>query len=403
MKILFVCEGFDSVSVVAQPWRHVFEMAKRMKGLGHGVKVLSDLNNDLPRNELMEGIPVSRVRKGFFFFDFNKLLEALNKDDVDIVNWFGGPLSALYFSRLEKSLKQNIVWNMYKGKLTRDDLKNLNLFERMSLLRDVQFIYSIVPDFFIRRGSMSSRVKSIIVWSNRLKEYLRNIGVSNERITIISSGVSVESFKPICASEVSALKKELGLNSEDPVVLYFGPVSSFRGLDVLVLAMNKVVEQNGNAKLLVLARDNDVSKMSKFLKLARRQEGIRVVNGIQSQSSIIRFLSIADVVVLPFKAWPHQEVPLTVLEAMSMGKIVISTSIWPILEHIEDGKTGILVPPNDVHQLSKKITEVISNQKGYMHVSEAARGYVEEFHDWNVILNRTLQLLEESVRARAPF
>ncbi len=398
MKILFVCEGFDSISAVAQPWKHIFEIAKRMRPLGHEVKIWTDLVNNLPRDELLEGIPIHRVEKGFLFFDSNKLIDALNEEETDIIDWFGGPLSALYFSRLQKSIDKNIVWTMFKGKLTFHDFKRLNFAERMSLLKDVQFIYSVVPEFFIKKGAMSPRVSSIVVWSKRLKEYLQNIGVDSNRIAIVSSGVDTESFRPACVSEVHALKKEVGLNSEDVVVLYFGGLSSFRGLDVLVSAMNKVVKQNRYAKLLVLARDEDSGKMDKFLKLAKRQGEIRVVTGIQSESNVIKFLSIAEVVVLPFKSWPHQEVPLTILEAMSMSKTVISTSIWPVLDFVEDGKTGILVSPNDVDQLAKKITEVLSNQKVFADIGRAARAYVEEFHDWKSILKRTLEVFENSAK-----
>ena len=87
MKVLFVCEGFDSISVVAQPWRHIYEIAKRMKSLGHEVEILTDLVHGLPRDESVKGVSVKRIRKGLFFFDFNELTDALNEADVDIVNW----------------------------------------------------------------------------------------------------------------------------------------------------------------------------------------------------------------------------------------------------------------------------------------------------------------------------
>jgi hypothetical protein len=52
MKVLFVCEGFDRVSVVAQSWRHFYEIAKKMKPIGNGVKIFTDLANNLPREEI---------------------------------------------------------------------------------------------------------------------------------------------------------------------------------------------------------------------------------------------------------------------------------------------------------------------------------------------------------------
>ncbi len=396
MKVLFVCEDFTSHTVVAQPWRHIQEIAKRMKLLGHEVKIITDLVNDLPRNELIEGIPVKRVEKGLLFFNHKKLVAVLNEDGVDVINWFGGPLSALYFRKFKGSMKKNIVWNMFKGKLTSEDFSNLSAKELLSLIRNVQVFYLLVPNYFIKKGAMSPKVTSIVVWSNRLKEYLQNIGVDGSKITIISSGVDAETYKPASNSEVITSKKQLGFNQKDSIVLYFGAASTFRGLDVLVSAMNKVSERDPNAKLLVLARDAEMNKTQDALRAARNQENIRVISGIQSQSNIIQFLSIANVVVLPFKSWPHQEVPLTILEAMSMKKTVISTKIMPILEIVEDGKTGILVPPNKADLLAQQIIEVLSNPKVSAEIGAAARAYVEKHHSWDAILNSTLKIFEAS-------
>ena len=398
MNVLFVCEGFNRDSVVAQPWKHIYELSIRMKNLGHEVTVLTDLSDNLSENEFINGISICRIEKGLFFFKFDKLINTLNDNRWDIINWVGGPLSALYFSRLRQSVRKKFVWTMYKGKLTFDDFKNLGVFELISLLKDVQFIYSIVPDFFVRRGSNYSNVDSIVVWSKRLKKYLADIGVNQNKISIVSSGVDTESFRPISETDTVILKEKLGFRSEETLVLYFGSLSSFRGLDVLISAMNKVAKKNVKLKLLVLAREKDTSITNKLLELVNKQIYTRVVAGILSQSEVIQFLSIADIVALPFKSWPHQEVPLTVLEAMSMGKIVISTNIWPILDYIEDGKTGILVSPNNVDRLAEKIIEVLLNQKEYVEIGNSACSYVKECHDWNIILKRTLEIFQNSER-----
>jgi len=396
MKVLFVCEGFNRVSVVAQPWRHIYEIAKRMKPLGHEVKILTDLANNSPRDESINGIHVRRVEKFFIFFKFEKLIEALDEEDADIINWFGGPLSTLYFSRMEKSFRQKIIWNMYKGKMTFNDFRNLNFAERVSLLTDVQYIYSIVPNFLVKRGSMSSRVSLIIVWSKRLKKYLQDIGVNSDKITVVPSGVDVESFKPSSNVATHDIKMKLGLSPRDQVVLYFGSLSSFRGLDVLVSAMNNVLERNVDAKLVVLARDLDPHGIDKFLRNAKKRDRIVTVSGILSQSDIEKFLSISDLVVLPFKSWPHQEVPLTILEAMSMGKVVISTTIPQVLEIVENNITGILIPPNRPDLLGQKIIGVLSNKDKYMRMSKAASNYVERKHGWDNVLKDTLEIFENA-------
>ena len=74
MNVVFVCEGYNNQTVIAQPWRHVYEIAFRLKKLGITVKILTDQVQDLPRNEDIGGIPVCRIKKRLMFFNFKELL-----------------------------------------------------------------------------------------------------------------------------------------------------------------------------------------------------------------------------------------------------------------------------------------------------------------------------------------
>ena len=401
MKIVFLCEGFDSFTVIAQPWRHIHEIALRLQKLGHEVKVLTDLVGGLPRNESIHGISVHRIKKHFGLFDFDELLTALNGDNIDVVNWVGGPLSTFYFWRLQNAIRKDIVWTMYKGGLTVEDLKNASLKELFSLLNNVQFLYLLFPKFVVKNGATSPKVRKIIVWSKRTWRYLKDIGVNTDKITIISSGVDTAVFKPQSASEAFRLKEKFGLKSDDPVVLYFGPLVSLRGIDTLILAMDKITKKQNDANLLVLARDYQENKESKFLKSMKNKNNIYVLTKNFSQSDIVKLLGLADTVVLPFKSWPHQECPLTILEAMAMSKTVITTSIWPVEEIIRDGKTGVLVSPNNVDALSEKIVEVLSDREKRAEIGRKARDYVVNFHDWNIIAKKNFDILKTSAQPSA--
>jgi len=397
MNVVFVCEGYNSQSVIAQPWRHVYEIASRMKKLGHTVKILTDQVHNLPRDEVIGDISVRRIKKRLLFFDFKELLENINDEHVDVINWYGGPLSTVYFWRMQNSLQKDIVWTMYKGGLTIEDIKNMKVSELLSLFNNILYLYSLCPTFIIRKGANSPKIKKIVVWSKRVNKYLQNIGVSKEKITLIPSGVSAETFKPLVTSQPSNRKQLLGFDENDSILLYFGPLSSLRGFDVLISAMPKITEKLPNVKLLVLAREFEKNgKMSKRLEMAQNSDTIRIISGIQSPSSIVDYLALSTLVVLPFKSWAHQECPLTILEAMAMEKPVVTTQMGAIPEIVKDGETGFLVPPGDADALSQKIIEVLKDETLAENVGRNARKQIEKTYDWNIISEQTLAILNNS-------
>jgi len=102
MNIAFLCEGFNSSSIVAQPWKHVFEIAGRMQDIGNEVCVLTDCAASSYASLENWEVRVERVKKNGPFFDRKKLFKSLRDNNVDVVNWFGGPsLRFIFFTQVD--------------------------------------------------------------------------------------------------------------------------------------------------------------------------------------------------------------------------------------------------------------------------------------------------------------
>ena len=398
MNVLFVCEGLTHSTVIAQPWRHVHEIAKRMMKNGNDVHVLTDRAHFLPsENEEIDGVPVYRIRKGRFLFDSEELLESLNSGDVDIVNWHGSDTwSAIHLWRLRKKLRNHVVWTLHSGPISIKDIKNLNYLEFFSLYKFWNnLLNALCPSFLIRKWADTPQVKLIITLSKRLKEHLQSIGSGEENIKVIRSGVDTEKFQPSAVSNINCEKQDLGFQKEDLILVYFGPLSPFRGSDTIISAMPKILERIPSAKLLLLARGfsgND--EETKLEKLVKRGKEIVLIPGSLEQKTLIRYLGIADVVVLPFKFWPQVECPLTLLEAMAMGKPLITTNVGAIPEIVVDGENGILVAPGKPEDLAKAAITLLTDKDLSVSIAKNALTYVQSFHDWNVIVQQTLDAFQ---------
>jgi len=315
MKILFICEGLNASSIVAQPWKHVIEIAKRMKNLDIQVRVISDKSDEAQEDKAILGVPVERVEKRRLFFDIKSLSQAINQEDADIVNWHCSDVwSSVYFWRLRKKVNTNIVWTLHSGILSIDDLKNLNVSDYLHLYKFWNNIFNaIIPKLFVKKWVSVPSLCHVITLSKRTAQRLKDYGLNKENVTPVPSGVDVDLFKPT------------GNTTEDFAILYFGPLSSFRGVDVLFSAFKLVGKRLSSARLILLARESDSKNF--WFKKTEKLANVQIITGILGQRELIGHLNRASVVVLPFKFWPQVECPLTVLEAMAMEKAVVTTPI----------------------------------------------------------------------------
>ncbi|HEY9185387.1 MAG TPA: glycosyltransferase family 4 protein [Salegentibacter sp.] len=86
--------------------------------------------------------------------------------------------------------------------------------------------------------------------------------------------------------------------------------------------------------------------------------------------------------------------PVSVIEAMTLGLTVVSTNVGGMPYLIENGKTGLLVPPGEVSSLLDEINFLIQNPEEAQKISLAAREKVEAF-DWTVVKHDWIELLNQ--------
>jgi glycosyltransferase involved in cell wall biosynthesis len=397
MNILLVCEGVTESSIVAQPWKHVYELAQRMMKYGHQIKILTNYERkkSICREEI-NGVSIYRIKKGKFLFDSDDLLKYLNDNRVDIINWHGSDvLSIIHLWRVRKKLKNNVVWTLHSGPLSIQDFKSLKFTELFTLYKFWNNILNaLIPSWIVKEWINLPKIKKVITLSQRFKEYLIKNGIINEsKVKVIRSGVDIEKFNPL--NQKMILENELFeiKNNDDKIILYFGPLSTFRGVDTLLLAISRIAKKFPSTRLILLARGSLSTKEErKLAKMAKCTKNVHVVKGVLRDEILVSYLYLADVVVLPFKFWPQVECPLTLLEAMAMAKPVISTNVGAIPEIIVNNENGILVPPKKHEVLAEAIVKLLNDKELALKIGENARKHVVRFHSWDIVAKETLEI-----------
>ncbi len=145
---------------------------------------------------------------------------------------------------------------------------------------------------------------------------------------------------------------KLGLASQ-PVILFFGLIRPYKGLDILIRALGTIHEKLGDYSALIAGEAYEDAQ--KYLDLIN-SEGIssNVVfrNEFIADDELALYFAACDVLVLPYKTATQSGI---VGIAFQMDRPVIATDVGGLGEYIEDGITGYLVAPEDPETLGRTI------------------------------------------------
>ncbi len=221
----------------------------------------------------------------------------------------------------------------------------------------------------------------VLVQTEKAKEGLPN-GIE-EKVRTIGLGVDTDLFFPS------------GDEEEGPTILYLANLTRQKGLEYLLRAMAYVVRDLPEARLIVVGGGPGrqyYEDLSGRLGLKERVDFVgRVAHG-----ETVRYYSRSWIYCLPSIEEPSAN---TILEAMGCGRPVIATDGGGNRDIIEDGKTGILVPPRDPDSLAKAIVRLLKDEDLRKDMGRKGRERVERCFSLSRLIERIEDAYREVLRA----
>lgn len=139
-----------------------------------------------------------------------------------------------------------------------------------------------------------------------------------------------------------------------PYILSVARLAPYKGQDLLLMAFAKVIEKNPSLTLLLCGRDQLKGALRAFAAALGLEKRV-VFTGEVGPGAVQELLRRCEFVVHPSR---RENLPLAVLEAMAAGKAVVATAAGGLPELIRHGREGLLVPPNDVASLTRRMLEL---------------------------------------------
>jgi glycosyltransferase involved in cell wall biosynthesis len=375
------------------------------------VTIVSDRNSTQPQTEKIDEILINRISRIMLapLIKKRELIRTILKNNPDIVIWYGTPLSAIYLTQL-RSIGKPVIWDIDT------DLHSLKIFSRISFremfhphhnLLWQQILTAICPRFVIRGVANSALISKIIVPSQYFKESLCKIGIDPGKITVIPSTIEMDDLNRSNAREkTKELRKKMGFKPEDFIVTYFGSPCTLRGVDTVIRSIQKTLMKLKNIKLIVLSRrelgkstaaqEHFITEEEYLKKLVRKlevEDRVEIIPGILNKSRLKQYIYTSDVIALPFKLI-FSDPPLSVLEAMSFGKVVVTTNLGSLCEIVRNDR-GILIEPGRSDALAQVFLFLAEHPEESAYIGKNAQRFAESLPNWDHITLQFVKVLDE--------
>jgi len=219
-------------------------------------------------------------------------------------------------------------------------------------------------------------VDKFIVLSEALRQALiERHKIPEEKVVKIYNGIELDEYNPglkEARSEKLEVRRGFRLENDVPVIGAIGRLVWQKGFEYLIRAIPKVTEVFPETRFLIVGE----GPLKDKLKV--KGEKLKVADSIiftGFRSDIKQILTSIDLLVMPSLL---EGLPMALLEGMAMAKPIVATKIEGITEVLEDGKTGLLVPPKNTDALAGAIIQILNNKTKSNLLGQNARKMVEE-------------------------
>ena len=218
----------------------------------------------------------------------------------------------------------------------------------------------------------------------------------NTRVEVIPNALETDLFKPIPKAEA---KQAIGLSPDSVTLLFGGECGNEKrkGFHKLMESIKFCLKESAFRELTM---SNKIGLICfGHANDEMRDVGIPVksLGYLASEEELAATYSAADIFVLPSL---EDNLPNTMLEAMSCGTPVVAFDVGGIPDAVKSGKTGQLVPLGDVREMGKAILSLISNPEKRIVMGKISRRMAEEKYSLKIQANRYLDLYEELFRTQ---
>ena len=361
--------------------KHLHRIFSKIVEMGHEVVLFTTMFPGAKERDVVDGIQVVRKGGDLTFqltvaanlkkldreFSFDVVVEDLNKLPV-FAHWFvRKPLLVQMHHLWRKSIFSEAIFPVAFG---------------------VWFFERIIPFFY--------RTQPFVVVSPSTKKELAEIGVDENRISVIYNGSEMPpaaaQFDKCTDSRESNENADADENAQAPYFIWLSRVHRYKGIWTALESFEIFSKSHPEVKLFVVGDGPLLKKLPAWLK-THGLEGKVELTGFVSASRKYELLSssLALLQTSYKEGWG-----LTVMEAAQLRKTTIASDVPGLRDSVRDGETGILFPSGDAPACASAMEKIYGDAELRANLGRNAKRYALTF-SWEKSARETLELLERTV------
>lgn len=302
-----------------------------------------------------------------------------------------------YLGRLTGSIlrKEFDVFHFQFFRRERPEALLLGLLGRLGV-RWVMTAHNILPhessaiDHLLRR-MLYKKARCLIVHSHWMSQKLsRGFGVPMSRIHVVPHG-DFASYRPSSRLSKKEARKRLGLSTHEAVLLFFGYIREYKGLDTLLEAFETLFREKPSVKLTIAGQCRTQQLEQRYRQIIQGMKSRpRIVfrPGFVPVEEVPLYLLATDLVVLPYRRIDHSGI---LHLAYTFGRAVLATDVGDLGGMIREDRTGWVVRPGDADALVTGLLEALSDRKRLQALGARARRLSATKYSWKLSARLTVE------------
>jgi glycosyltransferase involved in cell wall biosynthesis len=211
------------------------------------------------------------------------------------------------------------------------------------------------------RWERLASLEMVVAVSRAVADWLRECGVPGDRIARIHNAVDGQALRQ--AATRGSFRRELGIPEAVPLLGCVGQIALRKGQDIFLEAARKLAVRFPEARFVLAGARYSRKPESREYEAALEARAARPPLGGRTlllgyREDIPTVLSDLDVVIVPSRQEPLSRV---LVEALALGVPAVATDVGGTREILEDGSTGLLVPPEDSGAIADAASRLLTS------------------------------------------
>jgi glycosyltransferase involved in cell wall biosynthesis len=225
--------------------------------------------------------------------------------------------------------------------------------------------------------------------SNGVSKVLVDCGIPTEKIRLVPSGIDLAKFERV--GDNAYVREEFGIAADAPVVGNVAALAPHKPQSDFIRAARVVADKFPDARFLIVGEGKLRSRLEALIR-ELDLDGTVILTGFREDP--LEIMSTFTCFVLSSYL---EGLGTSVMDAQAMGIPVVATDTGGVPDAVEDGVSGLLVPPRDPKELARAIVRMLDEDPLRQRIAKTAlaksRGY-----DYRHMVYKTLDAYRELVR-----